>query len=430
VLEKFNVAEIRGKYEEGNIDKNTALSLLITLIESNPDEKERVASLEAIRDITFQSERLRKILEGFLLSDANSEVRRLAAEVLVRDYLEESIDVLKWILGNERSIKCISVVLDNLILRKRDILNQFLKEFFEELLSGVIYPINGAEKYYIKKLGSLFEARGIEDSSVKDLSAIFINFRGISSLEQKYRLEDNYCEFFLKDGLVQKLEVFGLGIKRIEEIEGLSRLTHLESLNLEGNKITEISGLESLTNLKYLNLSYNLITNIKGLNTLVNLYNLRLEDNKISNLDGFKNLRNLKMLNLDNNKIDKLKPLQTLENLEYLSLSNNIISDITGLERLMNLEELNLSHNQILEIKGIKNQIHLERLFLDHNKIKKIKGLRGLRELEELDLENNQIRKIRGLKKLKNLYIIKLWENRIPEEKLSKFYSIFKKKRK
>ena len=78
------------------------------------------------------------------------------------------------------------------------------------------------------------------------------------------------------------LKLYSKNITRIEEIEGIKKLTEMERLIVGNNKIKEISGLETFSNLIELNLENNEISEIKGLENLKNLRTLKLKGNRIS----------------------------------------------------------------------------------------------------------------------------------------------------
>lgn len=123
------------------------------------------------------------------------------------------------------------------------------------------------------------------------------------------------------------LNLGGLKIKDIAEIEGLDNCPNLEVLRLNENEITEIKGLDSLSNLQFLNFSQNKITEIKGLNNLRCLKNLDLSFNQIKNIEGLDNLLNLEYLTLDSNQIEEIKGLENLSKLKWLSLYENPIKN-------------------------------------------------------------------------------------------------------
>lgn len=64
------------------------------------------------------------------------------------------------------------------------------------------------------------------------------------------------------------LDLNGLGIKKIQDINGLQDLTKRHRLELQGNKLISIEGLENLRDLEELFLSGNKIIRIENLNKL------------------------------------------------------------------------------------------------------------------------------------------------------------------
>ncbi|MFX1519000.1 MAG: leucine-rich repeat domain-containing protein [Promethearchaeota archaeon] len=270
--------------------------------------------------------------------------------------------------------------------------------------------------------------------------------------------------------LYGKLDLYGVGISDITEIEGVEKLSNLQELSLNDNQINEIKGLEHLTNLKALNLCDNHISEIKGLDNLNKLDRLYLDNNQITEIKGLENLSNLKKLYLNHNQITEIKGLEYLINLKELALGNNPINDeerpflywkldlvyycqakkegtlefvtvegeryyvkngaldlseieigditeIKGLEKLTNLRELILYDQKIREIKGLENLKNLKKLCLGWNKIEEIKGLETLTELNELWLAGNPINEIQGLKHLTSLEELFIYDNQINEIK-------------
>lgn len=155
--------------------------------------------------------------------------------------------------------------------------------------------------------------------------------------------KDEICEFIV-NGI---LELRNIGIKSIQEINGLEKIKKIKLLDLSQNQIAKIKGLEHLKNLEVLWLS----------------------NNNISEIDDLENFKNLKFLNLDGNNITEIKNLESLKNLEVLGLSRNKISEIKGLETLKKLESLWLTKNLISELKGLENLTKLEILGISSNQI-------------------------------------------------------------
>lgn len=76
---------------------------------------------------------------------------------------------------------------------------------------------------------------------------------------------------------------------------GVSRLHHLQELNLSDNGILTIEGLKDLVHLKHLNLKGNCIKTIEHLNTNAKLEYLNLSENNIAAISDISFLKNLKV---------------------------------------------------------------------------------------------------------------------------------------
>ncbi len=148
--------------------------------------------------------------------------------------------------------------------------------------------------------------------------------------------------------------------KRIQDLDGTSLLTNLQSLDLHFNAITSIEAgdFEGLTNLQYLWLSGNAITSIDagGFEGLTNLQSLDLGYNLITSIEAgdFEGLTNLQSLVLGSNAITRIEAggFEGLTNLQSLYLSFNDITSIEAgdFEGLTNLQWLSLSDNDITSI--------------------------------------------------------------------------------
>ncbi|MFW9872959.1 MAG: leucine-rich repeat domain-containing protein, partial [Candidatus Thorarchaeota archaeon] len=360
-----------------------------------------------------------------VISDVDEAVRSTSARILVERFPDESMDTLEWVLKTDLSISCIEVILESF---QESRLRKVLETFFEDLICKLNIK-NFNLKRYVIGFKQLFERRPLEQFSASELMEMYLNYRILTILETKFRLSETYHHCLSKNGYLDELDLNGIQIRKISDIDGLSKLTKLGSLELTQTGLTEISGLENLKELGSLNLSWNNITRIKGLEDLTELVDLDLSENQITEISGLKNLVNLRALNLTNNKIRRISGIETLGKLEYLYLGKNDISEISGLNNNHNLIEVFLNSNQITEIKGLKNQIKLRDLDLRTNKIKEIKGLRNLRNLECLDLEENQITKIKGIRKLKKILGIELYGNDISNEELANFWKKLEKKK-
>lgn len=78
---------------------------------------------------------------------------------------------------------------------------------------------------------------------------------------------------------LEKVTKLNFGGKKLTNVKGLGKLTHLEDLRLQVNQLTCVKGLEKLTKLTYLGLSGNQLTSLAGLEKLTQLRKLWLDNN-------------------------------------------------------------------------------------------------------------------------------------------------------
>lgn len=204
---------------------------------------------------------------------------------------------------------------------------------------------------------------------------------------------------------VTTLKLFG---KKISNISGIEKFTHITKLYLNANEISDISVISTLNNLEWLDLGYNKISDLTSLSTLTNLIYLRLNSNEISNLSPLSTLNNLRYLYLDVNKISDISALSTLVNIRDLILNNNEIENIPTLSSMTNITTLNLYSNKITDISSLSTATNLTTLFLGNNKISDISVLSNLIKLKNLYLDSNNISDftpISNLTALETLYL-------------------------
>ena len=168
--------------------------------------------------------------------------------------------------------------------------------------------------------------------------------------------DDNYLDFnevYLKTNNLKTLYVSGLLSSKVENLEGISSLTSLETLSLSNfSNLNDASGIESLINLRSLTLENmsKLSTgfNIEGLSLLTQL---KIDKTTISS--NVKLPTNLISLTLTNNRFNNLIFLSNVEGLTTLNLSNNSISilaplvDVIGTDNKIDYTELNISNNSL-----------------------------------------------------------------------------------
>lgn len=186
-------------------------------------------------------------------------------------------------------------------------------------------------------------------------------------------LDDVEISSFTELTLFKNLKKLRLGFSIVRNLEGIEKLSKLESLWLRRNNIVDITPLASLTSLKELDIAENNVTDFTPIENLTNLVSLGIGDNNsnISDLSFLKNLTKLESLYAPWCGITNINALSDLTKLNYLNLNSNSITDITPLKKLNKLDYLQLDNNQIVDISILEHLTNITSIFIDNNPIDK-----------------------------------------------------------
>lgn len=382
------------------LGETEARNLLSEWIISSTDQASREDALNLFASI--DNHRNFNFFEQLFLSDENHEIRFTTGKILTANYSNHDrlVPLLSFTLRKECNIDLKFLAIESLFIidskRTKRIIFEFLEDFFRlehNQITGQV-PNNFLDLQ--------------DETLTRDILEYCYNL----ILHDFYV---NQCNFYvvMRDGFIILLNVESAGLSRIHQIQGLTRLTHLEHFLLKNNRITTIENIEFLRSLKILNLSSNNITEIKIPKSLIDLEELYLSSNKLKKIKNLQHLRNLRKLYLDHNQINHIENLNNLKKLTVLNLNDNLLKEIHNLNELESLTLLNLSANIIEKISGLQNLRRLTSLYINDNKLTNIANLRGLTRLKVLNLSNNSIVRIENLEDLVNLTKLEISNNRI-----------------
>ena len=202
------------------------------------------------------------------------------------------------------------------------------------------------------------------------------------------------------------LDVDYLGVRNIQNLQGLQHVRNLQGLLLHSNQISNLQPLSGLQRLVALDLFNNRVQNLAPLAGLTTLEFLDLDNNQVSYLGPLANLTRLVILWLDDNQIHNVQPLSNLRSLLSLTLADNQVNNIAPLSGLTNLEQLWLYSNQVNNIAPLSGLTNLLELDLGHNQVSNLSPLANLRLLEVLFLDNNRISDLRPLNNMPHMQIL------------------------
>jgi len=288
--------EIFEKFSRKDLDKNSALILLESIIENSEDNKLRLESIDTLKKIGINDKHTYQLIENLLISDTDPDIRKLALDIVYKDYPEKILKLIKWTVKHETSYNFLIAVIKTLEIMGNEESKRILIEELKKVKK--VKYLNEERRYenrkYKKVLKKLFKTTKIESLTHKQISDIITNFLTIKHLSGKF--PNVFFELNPQTALVDQLD---LSDYLEYEVKG----TPWGWKNNISN-IFEIEGLEYFNAIKKLDLSNNQIQNIKELSNLKSLTHLILSNNEIKDQD------NLRLLN-------------ELSNLEYLDICGN-----------------------------------------------------------------------------------------------------------
>jgi len=216
---------------------------------------------------------------------------------------------------------------------------------------------------------------------------------------------------------LKTLDIRSFGLTDLQNAPLLEKLEHL-SISV-GNQVIDLTDLAKFPNLKSLEMGD--IKNLQSLSNLKKLQTINLSTSGISDISCLSKLHSIKYLALDGNEIKDLSPLAGLGKLKELRLNGNRISDLTPLSGLKNIKTLSLHNNQISDISPLSELDSLEKIYLGENKIQDISALSNCKHLRAIELFGNPLLSVEPLLRLEHLESIATDTGKIYEPLFSKF---------
>ena len=295
--------EVWEEFENKKISQDTALELLITLVEKSRNEEVRIKAIKILNRLNFSNDYIFRVLENLLISDENEVIRSIVIQIIGTKFKEKAISPLEWTINHEKEYNNMISTIKWLgkigTPNSKLILYNQIKKVVKTKYFNIERKIEN--KKFKKALKALLKEKSFEKFTSNELVKILINYYSIVNILK--HVHNVFYELDLKTGLVTKLDLSD----QQYEVKGTP---YWWKNNLK--TLSDVPGIENLTYTHYLDLSNNQIADIRELLNLPNLTHLILTNNKIDgeeNLNYIKKLPNLKHLDLrGNNIIQIIKP--------------------------------------------------------------------------------------------------------------------------
>lgn len=181
-----------------------------------------------------------------------------------------------------------------------------------------------------------------------------------------------------------------LDLSYLERIKYL----HIESLSFRSKYLIAVEGLEKLTTLQTLSLTHAWAESALDLSRMINLKELQISENmNLNTLKGLDQLRNLELLRISHSAIEPEIDISNMTVLSHLSLKRmRNLKKLVGLEKTTLLTGLVLLDTEITEGIDVSNLHELESMTLHGNKqLSSVTGLSRLRSIRSLNISESPI---------------------------------------
>ena len=254
----------------------------------------------------------------------------------------------------------------------------------------------------ISELSSDSLSFSISSDSLTAFSSIFIN--DTIWLNDSSQVEQKEAVFKALNKILEISDLNLSGNPDINDLEPISRLSNLRTLDVSFTQIQDIYPVRNLTKLHTLNCSNTFINSVDPLVYSMELAILNLSNSSIYGIESLTNLGNLRILDISNTQVDNLEAITEMTVLEDLKMRNTLITDLTPLSVLSKLNYLDISDNeQIQSLEALKHLNKLKVLYCNNTMVNNLVPLATLENLEILYCENSEIISLEGLELLPNL---------------------------
>ena len=298
----------------------------------------------------------------------------------------------------------------------------YLEKCVREQTEWTRWPISCAQAEKVTMLKC-------DDPNITSLEGVqqLVNLKLLDMGEKGTKIDDLMPVRNLKN--LQRLEIPNSQIKNIEY---LTRLPMLNTLNLSGNQVTDLTYLPYMYPLYQLDLSYQGPDYIRDITPLAYMSNsmqtLSLQGNKISDISALANFRALKYLSIRDNRITSIAALDNMTILSGLDMTINLITDLSPLANNTMLNIIKADHNLITSLESLRYLPKLAQVSFKHNYITDISPVSEMSFMKSMAFDYNSITDVSALQDItivSPILSLRFTYNCIPEENYRKIRFLY-----
>lgn len=307
--ESLTPEKIQKEYSTGDLGKENAVELLISLIEGSDNTEIRVGSIKALKKLNFHTEKIFKTLENYMISDESAIVRGSAANYIMHNFLEDGLCALRWVIQHEKSPLVLKLFFDSIEIFDSPQLKLIKKALinWNEQFSSKIGVVPQESKFFLD----------LEVLFAKDKRNYEVNPSSYKHFEELSDIKNGEPWLVIKNKHVEILNFNYFKWKFIKNnADIVNSLSKLQDLDVYFCSLRKYSHNDVLIS-----------TIPESIGSLIYLNKLILQRNGLKKLPiSMKKLTFLKELDLSYNKFDKSPyVLTSLNALEKLNIKHNIV---------------------------------------------------------------------------------------------------------
>ncbi|UBM62278.1 leucine-rich repeat domain-containing protein [Candidatus Sulfidibacterium hydrothermale] len=199
-------------------------------------------------------------------------------------------------------------------------------------------------------------------------------------------------------------------------IQLVRHLREAREVNISGNlDIENLQPLSEMDNLRTLNCAHTLIDDLTPLRTLSRLEYLDITGCPVESLEPLRYISSLRELDAAYTPVKKIKVLAGLRNLEAVNLSHTRVDSIPNFQSLVHLRSLELNAVPAQKIDSLASLTRLTALSLARSHVKDFSPLSSMRALQTLNLDSTLIIDLHPLSTLDSLTILQINGTRVSD---------------
>lgn len=183
------------------------------------------------------------------------------------------------------------------------------------------------------------------------------------------------------------------GDANITDLEAISKLSSLTSLNIANTGVTDLMPLRNINGLEVLNCSGDNVSSLAPLTYCTHMRELNISKTQVKGLSIVSLFPALEVLDISNTGISSLDSIKELTKIRDLRINNTPVSALEPIAGFVNLQLLDFSNTQVTNIDVLKNLTALQKVYFNNTKVSTLEPLASLSNLTTVYCDNTQVKK-------------------------------------